>query len=225
MVKGNNVIPNQHFKKDWEKLVRTWFNQPARKVRRRKARSIKAAKIFPRPPSGPLRPVVHCPTVKYNSKVKYGRGFSLEELKVGISLPFFACSSLLEIQEAGISKKLARTIGIALDHRRKNRSLESLQTNVQRLNTYKTKLIVFPRKAKKTKMGDSQPEVLSTATQFQGPVLPIVPKKPEVGIVTVTDEMKAVKAYQKLRIEQTNKRLVGIRAKKAAEAEKEEGKK
>ncbi|EFJ35936.1 hypothetical protein SELMODRAFT_165483 [Selaginella moellendorffii] len=208
MVKGNNVIPNQHFKKDWEKLVRTWFNQPARKVRRRKARSIKAAKIFPRPPSGPLRPVVHCPTVKYNSKVKYGRGFSLEELK-----------------EAGISKNLARTIGIALDHRRKNRSLESLQTNVQRLNTYKTKLIVFPRKAKKTKMGDSQPEVLSTATQFQGPVLPIVPKKPEVGIVTVTDEMKAVKAYQKLRIEQTNKRLVGIRAKKAAEAEKEEGKK
>ena len=30
-------------------------------------------------------------------------------------------------QEAGIPSKLARSIGIAVDHRRRNRSLESLQ--------------------------------------------------------------------------------------------------
>jgi large subunit ribosomal protein L13e len=41
------------------------------------------------------------------------------------------------LQEAGIAAKLARTIGIAVDHRRRNRSLESLQvgqtaTNAQR---------------------------------------------------------------------------------------------
>jgi len=35
MVKHNNVIPNGHFKKDWQNYVRTWFNQPARKKRRR----------------------------------------------------------------------------------------------------------------------------------------------------------------------------------------------
>lgn len=35
MVKHNNVIPNGHFKKKWQFRVRTWFNQPARKVRRR----------------------------------------------------------------------------------------------------------------------------------------------------------------------------------------------
>ena len=34
MVKHNNVIPNQHFKKKWQFYVKTWFNQPARKKRR-----------------------------------------------------------------------------------------------------------------------------------------------------------------------------------------------
>ena len=31
------------------------------------------------------------------------------------------------LQEAGVPVKLARSIGIAVDHRRRNRSLESLQ--------------------------------------------------------------------------------------------------
>lgn len=35
MVKHNNVIPNGHFKKHWQNYVKTWFNQPARKTRRR----------------------------------------------------------------------------------------------------------------------------------------------------------------------------------------------
>ncbi|KAF4404297.1 hypothetical protein G4B88_014753 [Cannabis sativa] len=45
----------------------------------------------------------------------------------------------------GISKKLAPTIGISIDHCRRNMSLEGLQSNVQRLKTYKAKLVVFPR--------------------------------------------------------------------------------
>lgn len=35
MVKHNNEVPHQHFKKDWQSYVKTWFNQPARKKRRR----------------------------------------------------------------------------------------------------------------------------------------------------------------------------------------------
>ena len=27
MVRHNNVVPNQHFKKKWQLHVRTWFNQ------------------------------------------------------------------------------------------------------------------------------------------------------------------------------------------------------
>ncbi|XP_010550790.1 PREDICTED: 60S ribosomal protein L13-2-like [Tarenaya hassleriana] len=79
-MKHNNVIPNGHFKKHWQNYVKTWFNQPARKTRRRIARQEKAVKIFPRPTAGPLRPVVRGQTLKYNMKVRAGRGFTLEEL-------------------------------------------------------------------------------------------------------------------------------------------------
>ena len=82
MGKGNNMIPNGHFHKDWQKFVRCWFNQPARKQRRRDQRKKKAAAIMPRPVAGPLRPIVHCPTFKYHTRVRAGRGFTLEELKV-----------------------------------------------------------------------------------------------------------------------------------------------
>jgi len=207
MVKHNNVVPNGHFKKHWQNYVKTWFNQPARKTRRRIARQKKAVKIFPRPTSGPLRPIVHGQTQKYNMKIRAGRGFSLEELKA-----------------AGIPKKYAPTIGIAVDHRRRNRSLEGLQTNVQRLKTYKAKLVVFPRSARKLKAGDSNPEELATATQVQGMFMPITQGKPSVEIIKVTDDMKNFKAYNKLRVERMNKRLVGVRMKKAAEAEKDEKK-
>ncbi|XP_050918642.1 60S ribosomal protein L13-1-like [Lathyrus oleraceus] len=45
MVKHNNVIPNEHFRKHWQNYVKTRFNQPARKTRRRLARQKKAVKI------------------------------------------------------------------------------------------------------------------------------------------------------------------------------------
>lgn len=41
MVRHNNVVPNNHFRKEWQLRVRTWFNQPARKQRRRSARQLK----------------------------------------------------------------------------------------------------------------------------------------------------------------------------------------
>ncbi|KAL8500982.1 hypothetical protein ACS0TY_020533 [Phlomoides rotata] len=206
-MKHNNVIPNGHFRKHWQNYVKTWFNQPARKTRRRIARQKKAIKIFPRPTAGPLRPIVHCQTLKYNMKVRAGKGFSLEELKA-----------------AGIAKKLAPTIGISVDHRRRNCSLEGFQTNVQRLKTYKAKLVVFPRRARKVKAGDSSPEELASATQVTGTFLPIVSEKPTVELVKVSEDMKSFKAYDKLRLERTNKRHAGVRAKRAAEAEKEEKK-
>ncbi|KAH0642595.1 hypothetical protein KY290_034177 [Solanum tuberosum] len=140
-------------------------------------------------------------------KVRAGRGFSLEELKA-----------------AGIPKNLAPTICIAVDHRHRNRSLEGLQANVQRLKTYKAKLVIFPRHAKKVKAGDSSAEELATAIQVQGPYLPITREQPAVNFVKVTDEMKSFKAYSKLRIERKNARHMGARLKRAAEAEKEEKK-
>lgn len=76
------MIPNAHFHKYWQQHVRTWFNQPARKQRRRQNRIKKAKALFPRPAAGPLRPVVRCPSIRYHTKLRIGRGFSVEELKV-----------------------------------------------------------------------------------------------------------------------------------------------
>eukprot|EP00158_Paraphelidium_tribonemae_P010348 Partr_v1_DN46774_c0_g1_i1_m54235 putative 60S ribosomal protein L13 len=101
---GNKVIPNTHFRKDWQLRVKTWFNQPAKKLKRRNLRAAKAKAVFPRPVER-LRPVVHAPTQKYNAKTRAGRGFSLDELK-----------------EAGITRQLATTVGISVDHRRRNKS-------------------------------------------------------------------------------------------------------
>lgn len=199
MVKGNNVIPNQHFKKKWQFYVRTWFNQPARKSRRHAARVAKAKAAFPRPAAGALRPVVTGQTVKYNLRKRAGRGFSLAELK-----------------EAGIPAKLAPTIGIAVDHRRVNRSQESLAANVARLKAYKAALVVFPRKAGKPKAGDADAAALAAVSQAAGPLLPIVGKPaPALETAPLTADMKAAKAYYTLRLERTNAKLAGARKKRA----------
>ncbi|XP_050010175.1 60S ribosomal protein L13-like [Alexandromys fortis] len=191
----NGMILKPHFHKDWQRRVDTWFNQPARKIRRRKARQAKARRIAPRPASGPIRPIVRCPTVCYHTKV---RGFSLEELRV-----------------AGIHKKVARTIGISADPRRRNKSTESLQANVKE---YRSKLILFPRKPSAPKKGDSSAEELKLATQLTGPVMPIrnVYKKEKARVIT--EEEKNFKAFASLRMARANARLFGIRAKRAKEA-------
>ncbi|KAJ5929660.1 hypothetical protein N7454_006610 [Penicillium verhagenii] len=139
-IKHNNQIQKNHFRKDWQKRVRVHFDQPGRKHRRRENRLAKAAAVAPRPVDK-LRPVVRCPTVKYNRRVRAGRGFTLAELK-----------------EAGIPKKLASTVGISVDHRRTNYSKESLVANVARLQDYKARLILFPRKSGQFKKLDSSVE-------------------------------------------------------------------
>ena len=48
MVRHNQSLPNVHFHKDWQRYVKTWFNQPARKKRRQLARQKKATALFPR---------------------------------------------------------------------------------------------------------------------------------------------------------------------------------
>lgn len=83
------------------------------------------------------------------------------------------------------------------------------------------KLVVFPRKSnQKPKKGDSAPAETDAAmsTQLVGAVLPIAGKAAKkVELVALTEELKSATAYRSLRQERTNARLVGRRAKKAAE--------
>lgn len=67
-----------------------------------------------------------------------GRGFTISELKL-----------------AGIRAKEAKSIGIAVDPRRRSKSEEGQQLNVNRLKEYKSRLVVFPKKAGKPKSGDA----------------------------------------------------------------------
>ncbi|XP_037959545.1 60S ribosomal protein L13 [Teleopsis dalmanni] len=200
MGKGNNMIPNAHFHKWWQRHVKTWFNQPARKLRRRQNRIKKAKAVFPRPAAGPLKPVVRCPTIRYHTKLRAGRGFTLEELK-----------------GAGLTYGFAKSIGIAVDRRRKNKSLESRQRNVHRLKEYRSKLILFPINEKKIRKGESTLEECKLATQLKGPVMPIKQDEPVVEFREITKEEKKFKAFATLRKARSDARLVGIRAKRAKE--------
>ncbi|KAI9284321.1 50S ribosomal protein L13e [Umbelopsis sp. AD052] len=203
VLKHNNQLPNQHFRKDWQRRVKTWFDQPGRKKSRRIARIQKAASIAPRPVDGLLRPAVRCPTIKYNTKLRAGRGFTLEELK-----------------EAGVSRKLALTIGISVDHRRRNKSQESLELNVQRLKAYQAKLIIFPRKAGKPKNGDATD--VSGVSQLKGAVLPIEQVVAGEEARAIKAEEKELNAFQKLRYARSEARTLGAREKRSRDKAEEE---
>merc|ERR1712228_348259 len=122
------------------------------------------------------RPIVRCPTFKYNIEDRAGRGFTLEELK-----------------GAGLTKNMAKTTGISVDHRRKNKSLESLQRNVQRLKEYQSKLILFPVNSKKPRKGEATEEDIKKASQLAGNVLPIKPVVKRQRAMELTDDMKNFK--------------------------------
>ena len=202
MPKHNNPIPNAHFHKQWQRRVATWFDQAPKARKRRALRQEKARRIFPRPVAGPLRPVVQCQTVRYNTRSRLGRGFTLEELKA-----------------ARIDKKLAPTIGIAVDHRRRNRSQESLDRNVARLREYKSKLVLFPRhperKNYKPQKSTASVEATKAATQFKGELQPVSPyprRTFETRAITAEDRKQS--AYQQLRQARVNARIVGVRHRK-----------
>ena len=207
MAKGKNVLPNTHLRKHWQTNVRTWFNQPARKQRRLNARRERAAALFPRPLEK-LRPIVRGQTNRYNKRQRVGRGFTLEEIKA-----------------AGLGVAFARSIGIAVDHRRKNKSVEAFQINVQRLKAYKERLVLFPRtegKPKKGLINDATPETIKSLAVQQNDEK-VLFSIPEVRLrekpLKLTQELKDRKVYRELRQEWVNEYYYGKRQKKAQEAE------
>ena len=198
MVKHNNVIPNIHCKKKYLESsrgplkVKLALNQAGKKKSRRLARAAKAAAIAPRPLKL-LRPAVHCPTQRYSAKVRLGKGFTLEELKA-----------------AGLTAQYARTVGIAVDHRRTNRCNESLTRNVARLVEYKSKLVVFPKKRlSKVKNGDSSRDECKAATQFSGTILPLAQPAHEVVMGDVPKQ--EISAYTQMRTARQETKIAGYR--------------
>ncbi|KAI5966489.1 RPL13 [Candida pseudojiufengensis] len=200
-ISKNLPLLNNHFRKHWQERVKVHFDQAGKKASRRQSRLRKAAKVAPKP-IDTLRPAVRAPTIKYNRKVRSGRGFTLAEIKA-----------------VGLSPKYARTIGISVDHRRQNRSQETFDANVLRLKEYKSKLVIFDKKTKASETVSY--EQLSTSATF-----PIEQSTGEKGTRAV--EVPDQTAYRTLRLARNDKRYKGIREKRAkekAEAEAEKAKK
>ncbi|KAG8859073.1 60S ribosomal protein L13 [Tulasnella sp. 330] len=218
----NNQLPNNHFRKDWQTRVKTWFNQPGRAQRRHRNRVRKSAKLGAKPLK-PLMPAVRCPTIRYNMKVRQGFGFTLTELKA-----------------AGIHKREARGLGIKVDHRRRNLSEEGMKVNVDRLKAYKTKLIVFPKRTRNSvylkKNGDKmdedkkgKPRFTESSTPYakldKGEVtreaLPL-PAREHEAPRAITKAEKEANAFETLKAAWTWHRETGKRMLEAKKAEEEE---
>ena len=82
-----------------------------------------------------MRPAVRGQTNRYNAKIKLGRGFTTQELKLA------GITSLAE----------ARSIGIAVDLRRKDTCNETLNMNSNRVKTYLSKIVVHRQNKKGSK--------------------------------------------------------------------------
>merc|ERR1719226_282996 len=210
MVKHNNIVPNVHLRKHWQRRVKVHLDQASKKHVRALHRQKRASEMFPRPIQS-LRPVVASQTRRYAGKVRYGRGFTLLELKT-----------------AGLSARFARTVGISVDHRRTNGNDDALQLNVERLNTYKNKLVLWPRvegKPKKGQIDDSTADKLKSAaaaTQPAGKLLPRGRPEQTVETVKITADLQKVNPYQKQRTLRTIKHYNGRRIKRAEDAANED---
>lgn len=191
-MKHNNQIPDNHFRKQWQRRVMTWFDQAGQKKARRSARALKAVRVAPRPIDS-LRPAVRCQTFKYNTKLRSGRGFTAQELKA-----------------AGMTRQEAMRVGIAVDHRRRNRSQESLELNKARLEAYKAKLIILPKRGGSTQAAQAQ--IISSVKA----AFPVVNSVTLEAPRAITAEEVETSAYKTLRQARSTARYAGARAKRAA---------
>lgn len=94
----------------------------------------------------------------------------------------------------------ARSVGVAVDYRRRNKSVESVQLNAQRLKEYRSKLILFPRhEKKKLRKGEATEEERKVATQLKNEVMPIRQAVAKSKARAITEDEKKFNAYIFLR--------------------------
>jgi len=186
----NGMILKTHFHKDWQQWVDTWFNQPACKIRRLKARQ----PLAPRPaPSGPSWGALQLGTTPRSglagASAWRNSGWLVSTRK------WHAPSASLWTQ-GGETNPLS---------------------HCGRLKQHRSELLRFPRKPSAPKKGDSSAEELKLVTQLTGPVMPIqnVYKKKKARAIT---EEENFKAFTSLRMARANAGLFGIQAKRAKEA-------
>lgn len=204
MVKHNNVLHKAHLRKHWQMRVKCYFNKTAHKKIRAQKRQDKEADRLP-VPLGKLRPVVFSCTQRYAGKTRIGRGFTLAEVKA-----------------AGLTAAFARSVGIAVDHRRHNKNADMMDANVQRIKAYKEKLVLFPRKENKPKSGgeiadSSAANVKKVQASGSSTEVLKLPAKAEQApeFLPLTKQMATFGAFAKTRELRLTKRDFGRKERKA----------
>jgi large subunit ribosomal protein L13e len=91
------------------------------------------------------------------------------------------------LKAAGFNRKFAQTVGIAVDHRRTNKCEESLNANVERLKSYKARLVIFPRRSGITKKGDSSPSEVAAAHKVDVDISQLPKRADAVTFAKITD--------------------------------------
>ena len=212
----NNAVPHVHQRKHYHPSssqqgnIKHFLGQPKKAQSRRIRREKKAKRAFPRPVKA-LRPTVACPTVRYNMRKRLGRGFSVEEIRA-----------------AKINPRYAATIGIKVDARRRNVSEEGLTANTQRLRTYLSKLVLYPRSKKATQPGEATAAEIAANERQPAPKAAVIPTPPKVAPaprkITKADTEKSAYAFLKKNISAVRfmgARIVRANKKKEAAAKKE----
>ena len=151
---------------------------------------------------------------------------SIDTLTTVYSPPDTEVDFVFSLQEAGIPRAFAPTIGISVDPRRANLSMESLAENVARLKAYRERIILFPRRTGQYKKLDSTKDEIAKhengdikVSRKAHHVMPILNK----GKLEAVTEVKRSEmpepieggAYRKLREARSEARLVGVREKRA----------
>ncbi len=121
-------------------------------------------------------------------------------------------------QAAKVVPKAAAGLGIAVDHRRKNRSEEAFRINVDRLTKYTEKLVVFPRRNNNLKAGDAKKEeraaVQQVTTKMVVP-LPTISKKEKARAITEKEANAPRSVFNVLKRAAVSAKLWGKREKAA----------
>ena len=186
----SKVLANVHLNKDWQEGVKTFFDQPGKKLRRRKLRAAKAKRLGTNP-THQLRPAVRGQTRRYNNKLRLGRGFTLAELKA-----------------AGLKgANYAKSIGICIDTRRKDTCAETQKMNTDRIKEYVSKMILLPRKkpSKNPQVLEATPDQVKAAQTHQQntskSVIPLPKPSSAFSFGQITNEMQKEIVYKTLRKE------------------------
>ena len=123
--------------------------------------------------------------------------------------------TLEELKACGVTSRYARTIGVAVDHRRRNHSDEGLAKNTLRLKEYLSKLILFPLKggvkATKGAVAEASSEQLKAVTQnTHTQVLPLVKADSHEAPRDVSKDEKSRLIYNYLRAKSRDEKVMSL---------------